>query len=135
MTDMRSDGNRCFVCGPGNTNGLGLVFRMDGDVCRSEFVPDEMHCGYDGVTHGGIIFSVLDDVMGNWIYLQGMRAYTAKCDIRYSDGLPTGTAVSVEGRCSKQRGRLIVMQGKMLRADSGKLIAETNASFMRDSTP
>ena len=55
MKNMRTDGKRCFVCGPSNSIGLKLVFRMDDDVCRSEFIPDTMHCGYDGVTHGGII--------------------------------------------------------------------------------
>jgi len=133
MDDIRSDANRCFVCGPGNNIGLKLVFRLDGDVCRSEFSPDIMHCGYDGVTHGGIIFSVLDDVMANWIHLKGIRAYTAKCDIRYKDSLPIGTAVTLEGHCLKQRNRLIVMEGKMIRADNGDLVAETTASFMIDA--
>ena len=27
--------------------------RLDDDVCRAEFTPDEAHVGYDGVTHGG----------------------------------------------------------------------------------
>ena len=89
-----------------------------------------MHCGFDGVTHGGIIFSVLDDVMANWIYLKGIRAYTAKCDIRYKDSLPIGTKVLVEGHCIKNRGRLIVMEGKMFRQDTNELVAETQASFM-----
>jgi len=130
MNNMRTDGNRCFVCGPGNDIGLKLVFRIDDEICRSEFTPSAMHCGYDGVTHGGIIFSVLDDVMGNWIYLNGIRAYTAKCDIRYKDSLPIGTPVTLEGRCTRQRGRLIVMQGKMIRADTRQLVAQTQASFM-----
>ena len=133
MNDMRTDGNRCFVCGPVNSIGLKLVFRIEDDVCRSEFSPSEMHCGYDGVTHGGIIFSVLDDVMGNWIHLKGIRAYTAKCDIRYKDNLPTGTKVRVEGRCIKRRGRLIVMEGKMIRDDTNEIVAETQASFMREA--
>lgn len=134
MNDMRSDGNRCFVCGPGNDVGLKLVFRIDDDdVCRSEFSPDELHCGWDGITHGGIIFSVLDDVMANWIHLNGMRGFTAKCDIRYKGSLPTGTKVKLEGHCIKQRGRLIVMQGKMLRVDSDELVAETEASFMLEA--
>lgn len=133
MKDMRTDGNRCFVCGPVNSIGLKLVFRIEDDVCRSEFSPSEMHCGYDGVTHGGIIFSVLDDVMGNWIHLKGIRAYTAKCDIRYKDNLPTGTKVRVEGRCIKRRGRLIVMGGKMIRDDTNEIVAETQASFMREA--
>ena len=133
MNGIRTDGNRCFVCGPGNNIGLKLVFRIEDDVCRSEFSPGEMHCGYDGVTHGGIIFSVLDDVMGNWIHLKGIRAYTAKCYIRYKDNLPIGTKVRVEGRCIKRRGRLIVMGGKMIRDDTNEIVAETQASFMREA--
>jgi len=129
---MRTDANRCFVCGPGNPIGLKLVFRLEDEVCRSEFTPDEIHCGYEGITHGGIVFSALDDVMANWIFLKGIRAYTAKCDIRYKGALPTGTPVLLEGHCLKQRRRLIVMQGKMIRQDNGKLVAETEASFMMD---
>ena len=91
-------------------------------------------CGYDNVTHGGIIFSVLDDVMANWIYLNGIRAYTAKCDIRYKDSLPIGTKVSIEGHCLKKRNRLILMEGKMVREDNGEIVAETQASFMIDNS-
>ena len=130
MTEMRTDGNNCFVCGPGNDVGLKLKFRIEDDVARSEFTPGPMHCGFDGVTHGGIIFSVLDDVMANWIYLKGIKAFTAKCDIRYKDSLPTGTKVLLEGRCTKNRGLLIVMEGKMIREDNKELVAETQASFM-----
>lgn len=130
VNEMRSDGNNCFVCGPGNSIGLKLEFRIENDVARSEFIPGSMHCGFDGVTHGGIIFSVLDDVMANWIYLKGVRAYTAKCDIRYKDRLPIGIKVLLEGHCIKMRGRLIVMQGKMIREDTQKLVAQTEASFM-----
>ena len=130
MSEMRTDANKCFVCGPANPIGLKLIFRLDDGVCRSTFTPTDSHCGYDGVTHGGIIFSVLDDVMANWIFLKGIRAYTAKCDIRYKDSLPTGTPVALEGHCLKQRGRLVVMQGKMTRIDNNELVAETQASFM-----
>ena len=134
MNDLRTDGDRCFVCGPKNNMGLKLVFRLEDEVCRSEFTPDDTHCGYDGVTHGGIIFSVLDDVMANWIHLNRIRAYTAKCDIRYKGNLPTGTQVALEGRCTKQRGRLIEMQGTMYRADTNELVATTVASFMREAS-
>jgi acyl-coenzyme A thioesterase PaaI-like protein len=89
------------------------------------------HCGYDGVTHGGIIFSALDDVMANWMFLKGSRAYTAKCDIRYKGPLPVGTTVRLEGVCIRERARLVLMQGRMYRIDNGDLVAETEASFMK----
>jgi acyl-coenzyme A thioesterase PaaI-like protein len=131
MSELRSDANRCFVCGPSNSIGLKLKFRLDEDVCRSEWTPASEHCGYDGVTHGGLIFSALDDVMANWIFLKGIRAYTARCDIRYKAELPTGTPVLLESECVKERGRLVIMKGRMTRQDNGESVAETEASFMK----
>ena len=128
---MRSDANNCFVCGPTNPIGLHLDFRIEDNICKSEFTPAKDHCGYDDVTHGGIIFSILDDVMANWVYLKGIKAFTAKMDIRYKDALPIGTAVRLEGKCIKQRGRLTVMQGTMTRIDNDMLVAECEARFMQ----
>jgi acyl-coenzyme A thioesterase PaaI-like protein len=131
MSNTPSNARQCFVCGPDNPVGLHLTFVLDGDVCRAKFTPNEHHCGFDGITHGGIIFSALDDVMANWIILQGMQAFTAKVDLRYKASLPTGTPVALEGRCVKAKGRLMQMQGRMLRGDNGQVVAECIASFMK----
>jgi acyl-coenzyme A thioesterase PaaI-like protein len=130
MSQLRSDADHCFVCGPGNPIGLKLSFRLEGDICRGEFTPGADHCGYDQVTHGGIVFSALDDVMANWLFLKGFRAFTAKCDIRYRDALPIGTKVRLEGRCIKQKARLTQMKGLMIRNDTNEVVAETEAAFM-----
>ena len=131
MNDLRSDANNCFVCGPHNPIGLKLSFTIDEDnVCRSQFTPAENHCGYNGVTHGGIVFSALDDVMANWLFLKGFKAFTAKCEIRYRDALPIGTPVRLEGHCLKQRARLTQMRGLLIREDTEDVVAEAEASFM-----
>lgn len=130
MSELRTDANNCFVCGPGNPIGLQLEFRLEDDVCRSTFTPGRNHCGYDGVTHGGIIFSALDDVMANWLFLKGLKAFTAKCDMRWRQPLPIGTTVSLEGHCLKQRARLTQMKGLMIRDDTSEIVAECEASFM-----
>ncbi len=130
MNKLRSDANHCFVCGPSNPIGLQLDFRIEDDVCHASFTPGEHHCGYDGVVHGGIIFSALDDVMANWLFLKGLKGFTARCDIRYRDALPVGTPVRLEGHCLKQRARLTQMQGLMIREDNHQTVAETEASFM-----
>ena len=127
---LRSESNGCFVCGPGNPIGLKLEFRMDEDVCRSEFTPQDVHAGYKGVTHGGIVFSLLDDVMANWLWLQGIQCMTAKADIRYRGELPIGTTVRLEGRCLKRKGRLALMEGKVIRVSDEEVVAEATASFM-----
>ena len=131
MNNLRSDANNCFVCGPHNPIGLKLSFTIDEDnICRSRFTPAENHCGYDGVTHGGIVFSALDDVMANWLFLKGFKAFTAKCEIRYRDALPIGTPVRLEGHRLKQRARLTQMRGLLIREDTEDVVAEAEASFM-----
>ena len=122
--------NHCFVCGKGNPIGLRLTFRMDQDVCRSQFTPGHDHCGWTETTHGGIIYSVLDDVMANCLFLKGIAAHTARCEVRYRAPLPTGIPVGVEGRLISRRGRLAVLSGRMLRSDNQQLIAESEASFI-----
>lgn len=127
---LRTESNGCFVCGQGNPIGLKLTFRMDGDVCRSEFTSRDEHAGYRGVTHGGIVFSLLDDVMANWLWLQGIQCMTAKAEIRYRDELPVGVPVRLEGRCVNRRGRLAQMEGRVIRQDDDVVVAEATASFM-----
>ena len=128
---LRSDANNCFVCGPGNPIGLKLSFHLNNGICRSKFTPQDNHCGYDDVTHGGIIYSALDDVMANWLFLKGVRAYTAKCNIHYKRPLSVGTTVILEGICIKEKARLAILQGKMIRQDNGEVVAETEASFIK----
>ena len=127
---LDSTANKCFVCGPGNPIGLNVRFRLDGDICRAEFTPRDEHVGYDGVTHGGIVFSLLDDVMANYIFLRGERCYTARADVRYRQPLPVGTPIRLEGRQTKRRGRLAVLEGRLIRIDDDSVVAESTASFM-----
>lgn len=131
---LQNAGNHCFVCGPGNPIGLGVTFRLEQDddelVCRAEFTPASQHMGYDNVTHGGIVFSLLDDVMANWIWLQGQQCFTGKAEIRYRSELAVGTAVKLEGRCQKRKGRMAQMHGQVIRASDNFVVAEATAAFM-----
>ncbi len=127
---LASDSNHCFVCGPANPIGLGVVFSLDGDICRGEFTPDAQHMGYRNVTHGGIVFSLLDDVMANWLWLQGVQCFTARADIRYRSELVVGTPVRLEGWCEKRKGRLAQMQSRLIRCQDDFVVAEASGAFM-----
>ena len=127
---LASGSNQCFVCGPGNPMGLGVTFELDGDVCRGEFTPRPEHMGYDQVTHGGIVFSLLDDVMANWVWLRGERCFTARAEIRYRSELPVGTPIRLEGRCLKRKGRLAQMEGRLIRKSDNYVVAEASGAFM-----
>lgn len=127
----RPDANNCFVCGPANPMGLRLRFALDSaDVCRAEFTPGPNHAGYDRVTHGGILYSALDDVMANWLFLKGMRAYTARCEIRYRKPCEVGTPLRLEGRLVRRKGNVVLLTGQAFDKADDSLVAETEGSFM-----
>lgn len=122
--------NHCFVCGDANPAGLRLRFRLDGEVCRAEFTPDARQQGYDNVMHGGLLFALLDDVMANWLWLNGYPCFTARADVRYRSPVPIGVPLHLEGRLLRRRGRLFEMQGLVLDAPGGAVLTESEARFM-----
>lgn len=133
MSDARgrADANRCFVCGPRNSIGLRLAFHVDeAAVCRTEFTPGPDHGGYDNLTHGGILYCALDDVMANWLFLHGCRAYTARCEVRYRHPVALGTTLLLEGRLVRRKGNAARMEGRALRAADGQVVAEAEGTFM-----
>ncbi len=59
----------CFGCSTSNVRGLGLVFeRHDGRV-EARTTLDQTFAGYDGLVHGGIVSTLLDEAMG-WAILE-----------------------------------------------------------------
>jgi acyl-coenzyme A thioesterase PaaI-like protein len=81
--------------------------------------------------HGGILYSALDDVMANVLYLRGEQAVTARCEIRYrGDPVMVGTKILLEGRVRRRKGQLAIIEGRALRESNGEVVAECEASFM-----
>ena len=124
------DGSNCFACSASNPVGLNIRFRMEGALCVGEFTPGPNHVGYDDVVHGGILFTALDDVMANWLYLQSRRAYTGRASIRYRREARVGEPLRLEGACVLERRRLVELTGRALCADTGALVCETEGTFM-----
>ena len=70
--------------------------------------------------------------MGNWLFLQGARAFTAKCEIRYRQPLPVETTIDIECRMKVRKRRLVILESRALRHDDHAIVAEAEASFMID---
>jgi acyl-coenzyme A thioesterase PaaI-like protein len=120
----------CFACGPDNPIGLRIRFQLEDGKCTGVFTPEETHVGYRNTVHGGIIYSALDDVMANVLYLQDMKAHTAKCEIRYRKALEVGQTIKLTGWIEQERRRLVVLKGEARTAADDTLIADCEASFM-----
>ncbi|MEL6869078.1 MAG: hotdog fold domain-containing protein [Pseudomonadota bacterium] len=132
MSEVRSasGGEGCFACSQTNPIGLKIHFEMQGDVCVGRFTPDVHHVGFDGVVHGGLIFTALDDVMANWLHLQGEAGFTAKAAVRYRLPAKVGETLRLEGTQISRRRRHVQLSGKALREADSVLVADVEGTFM-----
>ena len=123
----------CFACGRDNPIGLQIEFQVEGDSCTAEFTPGENHVGWQDTVHGGIIYSALDDVTANVLYRQGLKAHTARCEIRYRHPARVGDRLALHGWIEKRKGRLVLLKGEARRLSDGVVIADCDAKFMLDN--
>lgn len=130
MAKSLRDDSMCFACSPRNPIGLKLVFEQDGDVCRTHFVAGPEHQGWSGVMHGGLIATLLDEVMAQWLWVRGITTMTAEMTARYSKAVPIGERLTIEGSLVSQRGRLLEMAGKVILPD-GSVAARATAKFLK----
>lgn len=122
--------NHCFGCGRDNPIGLKLDMKLDGDRCVAYFTPKAEHESYGDRMHGGLMSTLLDEVMGDYVFRKaGKPAYTARLEIRFRSAIRIGETVKVEGWPEVHRGRLFIMKGKITHAD-GTPAAEAKAEMM-----
>jgi acyl-coenzyme A thioesterase PaaI-like protein len=117
--------SHCFVCGLENQQGLHLNFYQEGDaVVVNHVVPDRFQ-GYPGVVHGGIVASMLDEVLGRVFMIDDPNRfmYTARLTLRYRKPLPTEKPLKIVGKVVRDRGRSAESKAQLFGPD-GDLLAE-----------
>ena len=80
-----SNDHFCFGCGSKNPRGLQLSFDLDKErkTISSVWTPTKELQGYADVVHGGMTGLVLDELMGNLLYLNGTPSVTAEMTVRF----------------------------------------------------
>ena len=55
----------CFACGKDNEMGLKMCFfyNRNDESIHSAFTPKDYHIGFNGIIHGGIVTTILDESM------------------------------------------------------------------------
>jgi uncharacterized protein (TIGR00369 family) len=122
--------NRCFGCGPANPTGLHLEFQLaeDGAVVCLATVPDLFE-GPPGYVHGGIIATLLDEIMSKSVRARGLTAMTRHMEIDYLRPVRSGEFIRLEGRVVRSEGRKHWTAARLLGAAS-HLLAEAKGLFI-----
>jgi uncharacterized protein (TIGR00369 family) len=127
-------GNHCFGCSPHNPRGLQLVFEQDPDgaTLASYAIGDDL-CGTDGVAHGGIQATLLDEVMGMAVRAaagSAARLVTAEFQLRYRRPVRTRTAVTLRASLLRAAAPRYWVEGRILGSD-GELLTQAEARWQR----
>ena len=120
----------CFVCGKDNTIGLNITFFKDQDKVRAEFIPESKHQGFKEIVHGGILFSILDEIMGRTaVIAKGVMTMTVEINIKYRKKALVGEKIIFIAQMTKDLGRMIKAQAEA-RSEDGTLLIEAKGKFI-----
>ncbi|MCK5585317.1 HAD hydrolase-like protein, partial [Candidatus Bipolaricaulota bacterium] len=119
----------CFGCGEDNPIGLKLRPVYDGEKVIVRFTPKEQYQGWYNVTHGGMLYSILDEITAYSVLCTGLSfGVTAKSEIRFKHVAPTNATLLATAWVTKATSRLVETHGR-LELENGTVVAEIDSVF------
>jgi uncharacterized protein (TIGR00369 family) len=121
----------CFVCGEANPAGLKLRFETDGRVVQTRFVPRVEHVGFRETVHGGLIATLLDEIMVWACAVQTKRfAFCAELNVRYIGPVrPNDDLLACGELVSNRRGKLFEARAE-LKDQAGVVLATATGKYL-----
>ena len=124
------DGQTCFGCGENNLIGLQMQFLTDEQRIYSFVSIPTTMAGWDQTVHGGIISTILDEIMG-WsvIYLLKKIGVTKSMTVDFIKPVTVGKRLTVIGAIQEvQSERQILVNGSIYN-DEDTLCAKAIGEF------
>jgi acyl-coenzyme A thioesterase PaaI-like protein len=122
--------HHCFACGALNEHGIHLDLHVDGDRCWTELVLAGRFQGWDGIAHGGIICTILDEVMAWSLAATDNWGLTARMSVDFKRPVRLGVPIRGEGWTTNVRRRLIETAARLVDPVSGELLATATATYV-----
>lgn len=124
----------CFICGMKNIAGVHVSFyeQEDGTVL-ARFSGQEIHQGYPGRFHGGVLAGILDEALGRTIhtaYGDNVMGVTVELTTRYRKPVPLGVELTAVARLVTDRLRAYESTGEIVLPD-GTIAVEAHGKFVK----
>ena len=124
------DPHHCFACGELNETGLHLELHTSPEGSWTELTLDPRFQGWDRVAHGGIVCTILDEVMAWSVIGRGTWGVTARLNVAFRRPITTGVAIRAEGWVVEEHRRAHRTAGRVLDAATGEVLATAEGTFM-----
>ena len=126
----------CFVCGESNKLGLQLRFRTNGQIVETEFTPRVEHVGFQDVVHGGLVATVLDEIMVWACAVQTKKfGYCAEMTVRFQAPLRPGQIAKATAELVANRKGKVLEACAELRDEAGRLLASATGKYLPLKAP
>ena len=124
------DGQTCFGCGETNPIGLRMEFLTDGQRVYSFVTVAPTMAGWDQTVHGGIISTILDEIMG-WsvIYLLKKIGVTKSMTVDFIKPVRVGQNLTVVGAIEEIRSERQVVVSGTIYTDDDAVCAKAQGAF------
>ena len=125
------EGHDCFACGTNNPIGLKLDFYRQGNSICSDVVLSKNHVGWQNMAHGGIISTLLDEIM-SWtvIYFKKAFSVTRQIQVRYLKPVPVEVPITVKGAITSDGTSRSCRAEAMLLNSEGNTLAKGEGEFV-----
>ncbi len=122
--------HRCFGCSPDNTLGLKMKFFTNEKSLFSWVTVPEHLCGWDTLVHGGIISTILDEIM-SWSAITMMKRIilTKSMTIDFIKPVFINTELKAQGNVLEKKSEREALMEGLLYNPAGKLCARSIGTF------
>ncbi len=121
--------HNCFACGTTNPIGMRLHIEFGPGTARTRWTVGDDYVGWSDKAHGGIIATLLDEVMAWAPSSDDSWAVTAEMSVRYRSPASPGEELVAEARVVEQRRRIYEVRGEV-RGSDGRLVAEGRGRYL-----
>lgn len=111
--------HHCFACGTLNEHGMLLELHVAPKRAWSDLVFEDRFQGWDGIAHGGILATILDEVMAWSLVAEDNWGLTARMSLEFRRPVEVGQALHAEGWVTRSRRRVVDTAGHILDAAGG----------------
>lgn len=122
--------HQCFACGTLNTHGMGLVLHVEPGRSWTEVALEPRFQGWDGIAHGGILCTILDEVMAWSLAGTDDWGVTARMQVDFRKPVPLETPLRADGWITDRRRRLINTEGRIVDVGSDAVLATATAIYV-----
>lgn len=117
--DVEYTAKFCFACSQENPIGLKLKPVYDGEKVTAEFTAGKFHQGWGTAVHGGILYTLLDEVAAYAMLCHGIElGVTAKSEVRFRQVAPIHEPIQASARVTKLTRRLVETEGELTLKDN-----------------